>query len=1004
MIAAPARPALVVAGAGAGKTETMAARVVWLVATGAGAPRAGPRPDVHPQGRPAARGAGPVAAAQARGLPAARRARPQRGAARRGARRRADRRHLPRLRRPAGRRARPAAARRARGPAARRDGVLAARPPGGQHLGGRPGRRRAARHRHRPTLLALAGELGEHLVEPAAVRAHAAAAGRGCSRPRRAGQGQRAEPSQTLPAVDRDAAHAGARCCRWWRRSSRRKRAERALDFADQLAIAARVADEHPEVGAHGAGHLPRRAARRVPGHRARPARAAARAVRRRARAIRCARTTPTVTAVGDPCQSIYGWRGASAGNLARFRTDFPRPPTAPRRRVRPAHELPQPAGGARGWPTPRPRRCAAAPGAVGVGGAARPGRAPGARRRPGARCCRTSRRTTCDWAAPTSIAASLDGRRGASSRREGRRPRRPCWCAAASTWTPIAAALRARGLPVEVVGLGGLLDTPEVRDLVSALRLVADPLAGPAAVRLLTGAALAAGRRRPRRALGAGPRARAGRRRPDAAPHPRRARARRAARRAGRAGRPRRRARRPGPGRALLARRASPGSAGSRAELGRLRARASAPLTDLVADAERVLLLDAETAARPGPVGRAHLDAFADVVADFAAGRRGRDAARAARLPRHRRAGRGRALARRGRGRARPRPGPHRARREGPGVGGRGRAAPGGARCSPAARSAARWLTRPGRAARPAARRRPRPPRARPARRRRPQVPMRGTPSDGARRGPGRRGGWSRSGGCSTWRSPGPSACCCSPGTGGPRPARSRRQPSEFLSECATSATTGMGRASTGPTSPSRRASTRPPRSSAPPQWPVDPLGARAADVHAGAELVRAALRARIDAATPAADRPRRPDSRCSTSSRPPEPDEDDPEGWAADVDVLLAERAAARERARRRAARAAVGEQARRARRRSRRARRAAASPAAAAPEPARPPRHRVPRLAGAAVRRRAAARPRRAARRRRRGRRLGRRARRSCRRRSWRREWAERDPSRWRCRSRP
>ena len=34
VIAAPARSALVVAGAGAGKTETMAARVVWLVATG----------------------------------------------------------------------------------------------------------------------------------------------------------------------------------------------------------------------------------------------------------------------------------------------------------------------------------------------------------------------------------------------------------------------------------------------------------------------------------------------------------------------------------------------------------------------------------------------------------------------------------------------------------------------------------------------------------------------------------------------------------------------------------------------------------------------------------------------------------------------------------------------------------------------------------------------------------------------------------------------------------
>ncbi len=34
VVAAPPEPALVVAGAGAGKTETMAARVVWLVANG----------------------------------------------------------------------------------------------------------------------------------------------------------------------------------------------------------------------------------------------------------------------------------------------------------------------------------------------------------------------------------------------------------------------------------------------------------------------------------------------------------------------------------------------------------------------------------------------------------------------------------------------------------------------------------------------------------------------------------------------------------------------------------------------------------------------------------------------------------------------------------------------------------------------------------------------------------------------------------------------------------
>src|SRR6202008_155882 len=54
---------------------------------------------------------------------------------------------------------------------------------------------------------------------------------------------------------------------------------------------------------------------------------------------------------------------------------------------------------------------------------------------------------------------------------------------------TDLAAALRERGLPVEVVGIGGLLDEPEARDLVSALRVLIDPLAGTAAARVLTGA-----------------------------------------------------------------------------------------------------------------------------------------------------------------------------------------------------------------------------------------------------------------------------------------------------------------------------------------------------------------------------------------------------------------------------------------------------------------------------------------------------------------------------------
>ena len=36
------------------------------------------------------------------------------------------------------------------------------------------------------------------------------------------------------------------------------------------------------------------------------------------------------VTAVGDPCQSIYGWRGASAGTLDRFPTEFARTDGSP--------------------------------------------------------------------------------------------------------------------------------------------------------------------------------------------------------------------------------------------------------------------------------------------------------------------------------------------------------------------------------------------------------------------------------------------------------------------------------------------------------------------------------------------------------------------------------------------------------------------------------------------------------------------------------------------------
>ena len=51
MIGAPLAPMAVIAGAGSGKSETMAARLVWLVANRPGPARAGARPHLHQEGR-----------------------------------------------------------------------------------------------------------------------------------------------------------------------------------------------------------------------------------------------------------------------------------------------------------------------------------------------------------------------------------------------------------------------------------------------------------------------------------------------------------------------------------------------------------------------------------------------------------------------------------------------------------------------------------------------------------------------------------------------------------------------------------------------------------------------------------------------------------------------------------------------------------------------------------------------------------------------------------------
>ncbi|ETB43999.1 ATP-dependent DNA helicase, partial [Mycobacterium avium subsp. paratuberculosis 11-1786] len=167
-------------------------------------------------------------------------------------------------------------------------------------------------------VLRLWGQLAEHLVDTSQLRethlelerlVHALPAGpyqrdRGPSQwlLRLSGtQSERAELVPLLEALDE------------------RMRAVKVMDFGMQMASAARLVAAFPQVGAdlrgryrvvlldeyQDTGHAQRIALSALFGGGVDDGLA--------------------LTAVGDPIQSIYGWRGASATNLPRFTTDFPR-------------------------------------------------------------------------------------------------------------------------------------------------------------------------------------------------------------------------------------------------------------------------------------------------------------------------------------------------------------------------------------------------------------------------------------------------------------------------------------------------------------------------------------------------------------------------------------------------------------------------------------------------------------------------------------------------------
>jgi DNA helicase-2/ATP-dependent DNA helicase PcrA len=203
------------------------------------------------------------------------------------------------------------------------------------------------------------------------------------------------------------------------------------------------------------------------------------------------------VTAVGDPAQSIYGFRGASVGNILRFPQHFPQASGAP----------------AKVYPLTVNFRSGGAILAIAnrvVQGLASGSGARGALVAPPVLVPRDGRESGGPEGGQVRVKLVSDAE--AEARWVAERVRTACverravhaagcaepecegWheaavlCRRRSQFGLLRQALERAGVPVEVVGLGGLLDAPEVADIVAVLRVLHDATANADMLRLLTG------------------------------------------------------------------------------------------------------------------------------------------------------------------------------------------------------------------------------------------------------------------------------------------------------------------------------------------------------------------------------------------------------------------------------------------------------------------------------------------------------------------------------------
>lgn len=247
---------------------------------------------------------------------------------------------------------------------------------------------------------------------------------------------------------------------------TRRKRQRGLVEFGDQVAQAARIAREIPEVG-----QQLREQFRLVLLDEYQDTSVA------QLELLRCLfGGGHAVTAVGDPNQAIYGWRGAAAATLGRFPRDFPdgdgKP--APTRYLRTSWRndtaILQVAN-----VVAAPLRGEQAASSVDV---------PELTSRPGAGTGEVFSAYTTAGSEEVEAVADFFAQRWV----EDGDTTYAVLCRSRKQFEPIVAALEKRRIPVEVVGLGGLLMRPEIVDLRSILLAAHDPSRGDAVMRLLTG------------------------------------------------------------------------------------------------------------------------------------------------------------------------------------------------------------------------------------------------------------------------------------------------------------------------------------------------------------------------------------------------------------------------------------------------------------------------------------------------------------------------------------